>query len=1084
MSEVSKTPKSAKIASVAAIASLLGFSNQASAANGGYTEANTVEGVDQVKTLSDGSVELILENGDVVKVSADQVEVRDGKVFVADAALEDLAAGGSFASLIASNPVLSGVIGAAVVGGIVAAATSGGGGDDDDDVVVVVDDIDDDIVAPTAGDDVLIGDDAANTIDGLAGNDQISGAGGDDTLSGGDGNDTLDGGLGADTLQGNADNDLLISDALDTIDGGTGIDTVDFSAAQDGVIVDLDVNSAGAAGTPSQDGGVLDTPPGAVAVAGVVPEANIISEIDDVENVVGTDFNDGLFGNNEVNVLEGADGDDAIHGFAGNDFLDGGEGTDTALFSAAPQGVSVDLNDQVSAEDFAAIVAGDTPATFAATGGTGNNVLAGFENVTGSQNDDLIVGDSAANTLIGNAGDDTLLGGGGTDVIDGGEGIDTNSFENINAAAADATIAGVNVVLNADGSGTAEYIAGGVEGNPVINETFAGIENITGTVNDDTLVSTGDAENLLQGLAGDDLLVGGAGNDVLDGGEGIDTVDFSDLDVPVTVTLDANGNGTATRETGFSVEVTDAPLTSLTTDQSSADLVAEAVAGNLYFNVHTNDFNGGEIRGQLAVDTDVTDADGVRTITLSATLDASQEPGPTSDSDATGAGTVVIVVAADGSVSYSSELSIEGLATSDLLPVAGVSSIHLHNAPAGENGPVITDIVQDAGGDVNGNALSEAADSGDGDVFVEVIETDTLISIENVIGSNDGDTLIGAGGAANNFQGLAGDDTILGGGGTDVIDGGEGIDTNSFENINAAAADATIAGVNVVLNADGSGTAQYIAGGVAGNPVINETFAGIENITGTVNNDTITSNGGAGNTLLGLAGDDTILGGGGTDVIDGGDGIDTNSFENINAAAADATIAGVNVVLNADGSGTAEYIAGGVAGNPVINETFAGIENITGTNNDDTIVSNGDAVNQLQGLAGDDLLTGGEGADSFVFNEGDDNDTITDFDVLSDQIELGGVVVDPADAVSLAADDGFGNTLLDFGGGDSITLEGVDSSTLTEDNFVVLTDEDAPAGPTDSGSFVDSASLSSAETGLIGEGEFALVTSTQFEDIA
>ena len=918
MSVGTKNTRGAKLASVAAIASALGFSSQASAAQGGFTQANQIEGVDRVKALSDGSVELILSNGDVVKVDADQVEIRDGQIFVADQALEALAANGSFSNFIANNPVLSGVIGAGVVGGIVAAATSGGGGDDDDAPAVIIEDeveVEDDVVAATAGDDVLLGDDAANTIDGLAGNDQISGLGGDDVLSGGDGNDALDGGLGADNLQGGADNDLLTTDALDTIDGGTGIDTADFSAATEGVIVDLDVDSAGAAGTPSQDGGVLNAPPGAVAVAGVVPEENILNEVDDVENLIGSDFNDGLFGNNEVNVLQGSAGDDLIHGFAGDDFLDGGEGTDTALFSAAPQGVTVNLADQVSAEEFAAIAAGDSPATFAATGGAGSNVLAGFENVVGSQNDDTITGDASANTLSGNAGndelsggagndtlnggdgDDTILGGGGTDQIDGGAGIDTNSFANINATAADASIAGVNVVVNADGSGTAEYIAGGVAGNPVINESFAGIENITGTNNDDTIVATGSADNVLSGGAGNDTLTGGAGNDVLDGGDGVDTVDFSDLDVPVTVTLDAQGNGTAMRETGFSVTVTDQPLASLTTAQSPADLVAEAVAGNLYYNVHTNDFNGGEIRGQLLLDTDVTDADGVRTITLNASLDAAQEPGPTSDSAATGSGTVVITVAADGSVSYSSELSIEGLATSDLLPVAGVSSIHLHNAPAGENGPVITDIVQDAGGDVNGVALSADADSGDGDVFDEVIETDQLISIENVIGSNDGDLIIGSGGAANSFFGLDGDDTILGGGGTDQIDGGAGIDTNSFANINATAADASIAGVNVVVNADGSGTAEYIAGGVAGNPVINESFAGIENITGTNNDDTIVATGSADNVLSGGAGNDTLTGGAGNDVLDGGDGVDTVDFSDLDVP--------VTVTLDAQGNGTA-----------------------------------------------------------------------------------------------------------------------------------------------------------------------------------
>jgi len=194
------------------------------------------------------------------------------------------------------------------------------------------------------------------------------------------------------------------------------------------------------------------------------------------------------------------------------------------------------------------------------------------------------------------------------------------------------------------------------------------------------------------------------------------TIDFSGpigenpaLDVPVVADLVA---GVATRETGFGVVVEDAPLQSLTTEQSAADLVEEAANNNLYYNIHTNDFNGGEIRGQLITQSDET-VDGVRTLVLSADLDAAQEPGPLSDSTAVGTGTVTIVF--DGTTTtYSSDLNVVGLATSDLLPVAGFSSIHLHNAPAGENGPVITDIVQDAGGDVEGQTL-------DSNVFVDAI---------------------------------------------------------------------------------------------------------------------------------------------------------------------------------------------------------------------------------------------------------------------------------------------------------------------------------------------------------------------------
>lgn len=489
------------------------------------------------------------------------------------------------------------------------------------------------------------------------------------------------------------------------------------------------------------------------------------------------------------------------------------------------------------------------------------------------------------------------------------------------------------------------------------------MEPINGTEMADMLIGT-DGNDEINGLGGNDTLTGGLGSDTLDGGEGSDTAVFSDIDVPVSADLRA---GTATRETGFSVVVEDAPLASLTTEQTPAELVAEAAAGNLYYNIHTNDFPGGEIRGQLLVESDFTES-GIRTLTLVATLDAAQEPNDASDSAATGTGTVVIVVDGDD-VTYSSDLSVTGLATSDLLPVAGVSSIHLHNAPAGINGPVIADIIQDAGGDING--LNEAEP--DGNVFIEVVETDTLISIENIDGSNDGDVLVGdAGpnvlngldgddvlnglGGADVLNGGAGDDTLAGGGGVDVIDGGEGIDTNDFSNINLGAEDPSIAGVEVVLNADGSGTAVYNGGGGNG-PLIEETFTGIENITGSSNNDDIRALGAAPNTIEGGDGDDFIAGGGGTDVLSGGEGIDTNSFINI----------GADVVADL-GSGNASYAPNE---NVTVFERFSGFENLDGSDNDDQLFGDGNA-NTLTGNDGNDLLVGRGGADVLEGGLGDD----------------------------------------------------------------------------------------------------------------
>lgn len=74
------------------------------------------------------------------------------------------------------------------------------------------------------GDDVLIGDDLDNGLEGAGGNDTLVGGGGDDNIRGSDGNDIMTGGAGADTFH---------------IDGGKGeeADTItDFNGAEGDVI--------------------------------------------------------------------------------------------------------------------------------------------------------------------------------------------------------------------------------------------------------------------------------------------------------------------------------------------------------------------------------------------------------------------------------------------------------------------------------------------------------------------------------------------------------------------------------------------------------------------------------------------------------------------------------------------------------------------------------------------------------------------------------------------------------------------------------------------------------------------------------
>ncbi len=71
--------------------------------------------------------------------------------------------------------------------------------------------------------DILGGDNNANTLGGLAGNDNMDGRGGNDTLGGEAGNDTLNGGAGNDVLVGAAGADVFVFNAAI---GASNVDTI------------------------------------------------------------------------------------------------------------------------------------------------------------------------------------------------------------------------------------------------------------------------------------------------------------------------------------------------------------------------------------------------------------------------------------------------------------------------------------------------------------------------------------------------------------------------------------------------------------------------------------------------------------------------------------------------------------------------------------------------------------------------------------------------------------------------------------------------------------------------------------------
>ncbi len=139
---------------------------------------------------------------------------------------------------------------------------------------------------------------------GSAYGDKLKGDDDDNVIWGGDGNDFLTGRLGDDTLWGGVGNDVLIGGAgADTIIGNAGIDAADYSTSSAGVYAHLKLG-VGWWGDAQGD------------------------TYADIENLMGSAFNDRLRGNSGDNRLEGSTGNDRLEGASGNDTLLGGTGND------------------------------------------------------------------------------------------------------------------------------------------------------------------------------------------------------------------------------------------------------------------------------------------------------------------------------------------------------------------------------------------------------------------------------------------------------------------------------------------------------------------------------------------------------------------------------------------------------------------------------------------------------------------------------------------------------------------------------------------------------------------------------------
>ena len=159
---------------------------------------------------------------------------------------------------------------------------------------------------------------------------------------------------------------------------------------------------------------------------------------------------------------------------------------------------------------------------------------------------------------------------------------------------------------------------------------------------------------------------------------------------------------------------------------------------------------------------------------------------------------------------------------------------------------------------------------------------DTLVSIENLIGSKFNDTLTGNGGT-NVLNGAAGNDTLHGGLGlaADVLNGGVGIDTASYNGTGPVTVNLNLAGQNTV----GAGF---------------DTLVSIENLIGSSFSDTLIGNAGI-NVLNGDGGADVLTGGGGRDTLLGGLGNDR--FDYNSTSESQAGVLNRDVISGFSGNG-------------------------------------------------------------------------------------------------------------------------------------------------------------------------------------
>ena len=596
------------------------------------------------------------------------------------------------------------------------------------------------------------------------------------------------------------------------------------------------------------------------------------------------------------------------------------------------------------------------------------------ESIIGKGGNDVINGGAGNDDINGGTGNDLLIGGAGGDKLTGGGGNDTISYKgspagvsiNLRAGTADGGDATGDMlgtdIRNVEGSMYDDTISGS-RGTAAKNDIWGlgGDDDLSGERGMDNLYG-GDGDDMLDGGEGNDTLNGGAGMDTLTGGKGDDTASYAGSAMGVTVRLHSSQSmgGDAEGDIWGDMVTVDYDNPD---PESKTKVLQETVPDIMHL-------TGSDMNDVLAGDSRVNKISG-------GGGDDKLYGGPGGGDD--------ILKGEAGMDSLFGGIGDDTLhgGTGDDTLQGGKGKDTVYGGPGSDWIYADSDDTTINGGSATGGPAEEDGDDDTlsyermkkgltGDAAV-VLGSDGITNIENVIGTDEDDSLTGEDNKDNVIDGRDGADVLVGGAG--------GSDTVSY-----AMSDR---GVTIDLSppaADGDTASGGHAQG--------DTISGFENVTGSAHSDSLKGDG-MGNILAGGAGDDdleggagsdTLVGGAGADEMDGGNDSESVTGEGLDASADTLSYAGSNagVVANL----TSHTYSGGHAEGDDI-AVHRGIynhdndattddldvstfENLTGSDHNDRLTGD-HRVNKLMGGAGNDTLRGMGEADTLIGGPGADH---------------------------------------------------------------------------------------------------------------